>query len=631
MALFRIFGKGKKKGGELPKSGAGRIGGANEETSKLAKAAAVRLEAQRADKGGQKAGDGKTKFWRRQIPLGQLLIRKGMIQERQLEEALKVQKERRKASPTGAITESYLGRILIDLNFIEESELAKFLSVYWQIPFVELANVTIRKDIVGLLSGDIARKYCVFPLHKVGRTVVLAMFNPTAQGLMEYISKNIGFQVKPAIATRTDILQYIEKFYPEGAAAPTEEVTDQVKGPPLADEGEEEDVPLPEKEEAKAVPAAVEPESPAPSETARMRIVPAEKPEPVAEKRPVAKAKPIPLSEKVEEAPEAERVSIAERAEQLLKGEAVADAVEAEEVVTVKPVPLAEEVEEVEEVGADEVVPVAEVVEEAGDEEAMAVAEAVEEIQDVEEVVEEVEAVAEELEAKATPAAGKGPLPIVDGKALSDLKAKLAAGEDVLPVAEKEPEPVTVEAPVEEAEEEKPLPAVEEEAPLAVEEEPEELEEAEEEALPVAEEEPDAVAEEEPEEEAPLPAAEALAVIEELLGPARKKPEPEPVAEKEPVSITEQAEALLREGAPEEEEAPLPVLKEKRKPVAEKRGPAAAGPVAARRISEEEFSAGLGRSLEQQVEEWLADRFPREQDADAIAAELFDLSTGARL
>ncbi len=633
MALFGIFGKGKKARGADEKSS----GGASEETSKLAKAAAVRLEASRADKGGGQKGDGKTKFWRRQIPLGQLLIRKGMISDHQLEEALKVQKERRKSSPTGAITESYLGRILIDMHFIEEAELAKFLSVYWQIPFVELANVTIRKDVVALLSGDIARKYCVFPLHKVGRTVVLAMFNPTAQGLMEYISKRIGFQVKPAIGTRTDIMAFIDKYYPEGGDALSPTAADQVKGEPLTS-----------------------------GETTSMRIVPDAQTVMSEDSAgtQVAEAEAAPMAEAAEVVEEAQVIEAAEAVEEAQAVEVVeevsddepAPVAEAVEEV-LEAMPIAEEMEEVEEVGPDEIVPTAE---------AVTVPEAESDVlKEVEGMLEEVETVFEaESEKKATPVAGKKAVPVVDSEALSELKAKLAAGEDFIRAAMKKAaedvkeaeaaaaakeEAIVEEVPAATEEEELPVVAeAEEEAedlPLALEDLPladdrplpaaAQAEEPPTVMMPSLEDEGTPVSEEEPEELAPLGVDEALALLEQerkSLSAAGKKEDAPTV------------KMPLLEEEEEEEEGPLPIEEDELPVIAEER-PASISeqaeailkdrgdeqPVPAECISEEEFSAALSASPEKQMEDWMGERVPGERDAERLDSVLFDLSTGARL
>jgi molybdenum-dependent DNA-binding transcriptional regulator ModE len=68
-----------------------------------------------------------TRIVRKQMPLGQCLTKKGLISSDELENALRIQKERRVKAKSGVVTDSYLGSILMELGYVKELDLVRFL------------------------------------------------------------------------------------------------------------------------------------------------------------------------------------------------------------------------------------------------------------------------------------------------------------------------------------------------------------------------------------------------------------------------------------------------------------------------------------------------------------------------
>ncbi|RKY26780.1 MAG: type II secretion system protein GspE, partial [Candidatus Omnitrophota bacterium] len=63
-------------------------------------------------------------------PLGELLIEKGLINRTQLQEALKVQKER------GGL----IGEVMVSLGFAKEEDIAHVLSLQYGFPYLPLEH-----------------------------------------------------------------------------------------------------------------------------------------------------------------------------------------------------------------------------------------------------------------------------------------------------------------------------------------------------------------------------------------------------------------------------------------------------------------------------------------------------------
>ena len=101
--------------------------------------------------------------------LGQLLVSSNVISEEQLKEALGMQKR----------AGGRLGTNLVKLGYITEEKLVTFLSRQYGVPAVNLSEYKIDQAILKLVPRDIARKYLIMPVARVGATLTVAMADPS--------------------------------------------------------------------------------------------------------------------------------------------------------------------------------------------------------------------------------------------------------------------------------------------------------------------------------------------------------------------------------------------------------------------------------------------------------------------
>src|SRR5690606_29142445 len=101
--------------------------------------------------------------------LGDLLVREQLITTEQLRSALE----------DARIHGTRLGYSVIKLGFVAETELTRVLARQYHVPAVDLNRVEVDPRIVKLVPGDIALKHQVLPIRRVGRTLTVAMANPT--------------------------------------------------------------------------------------------------------------------------------------------------------------------------------------------------------------------------------------------------------------------------------------------------------------------------------------------------------------------------------------------------------------------------------------------------------------------
>ena len=135
--------------------------------------------------------------------LGELLVRAGKITQRQLEDALVLQKEQG----------GRLGSNLVKLGSIDENDLIEYLSQHFGVPSVSLEGLEIDESVLKIIPADIARKYTILPVSKAGATVTLAMVDPTNVFAMDDVKFMTGYRVEPVVASESALRRAIEEHY----------------------------------------------------------------------------------------------------------------------------------------------------------------------------------------------------------------------------------------------------------------------------------------------------------------------------------------------------------------------------------------------------------------------------------
>jgi len=136
--------------------------------------------------------------------IGELLIEAGLIDQRNLDQALKIQSER-----GGKIVE-----ILISLGYIDAAIFLRFLSNESRIPSIQLANYEIPKEIIALIPREIAVTQQVFPIDKMSRLLTVGMACPLDSQTIAMLENQTGLKIKPVLCSAEDIHAAIKRYYP---------------------------------------------------------------------------------------------------------------------------------------------------------------------------------------------------------------------------------------------------------------------------------------------------------------------------------------------------------------------------------------------------------------------------------
>ncbi len=135
--------------------------------------------------------------------LGEILLREGLVTREQLAQALAEQKN----------TKHRLGYVLVKLGLVQELEITKVLARQYRMPAVDLTRFEVDPKIIKLVPAEMATKSVVLPLKREGRTLTVAMADPTDHGLLEDLKFITRFDLFPVIAGEYTLRNLIEKHY----------------------------------------------------------------------------------------------------------------------------------------------------------------------------------------------------------------------------------------------------------------------------------------------------------------------------------------------------------------------------------------------------------------------------------
>ncbi len=135
--------------------------------------------------------------------LGEILVREKLVTPQQLREALDYQRT----------SGGQLGATLVKLGMISEDVITAVLSRQYGVPSINLDLFQIEPEVIKLISQEVALKYAVMPVSRVGATLTLAMSDPTNVFAMDDIKFMTGLNVEPVIASEASITTSIGKYY----------------------------------------------------------------------------------------------------------------------------------------------------------------------------------------------------------------------------------------------------------------------------------------------------------------------------------------------------------------------------------------------------------------------------------
>jgi type II secretion system (T2SS) protein E len=131
----------------------------------------------------------------RDLPLGELIVRAGLVAPNDLYAAL----------ATARAAGRRLGEVLIAQGLVGERDLAQLISEQEGLEFVDLAKIDLDQQAVALLSEETARRHRAIPFRFDERAVVVAVADPTDNQGLDAIVTEVPGGVRFAVAIGTEV------------------------------------------------------------------------------------------------------------------------------------------------------------------------------------------------------------------------------------------------------------------------------------------------------------------------------------------------------------------------------------------------------------------------------------------
>ncbi len=163
--------------------------------------------------------------------MGDLLVGAGILTEEQLIKALELQKEKKQK----------LGILLVEEGFVDEKQIAYTLHKQMGLDIVELGKYNVSPDILKLVpDSTILKKSCMIPFEFDpfdSQYLRVAMSDPLDIISIDDLQVITGMMVSPVIATSSDIMTAIDKYYGNAENQAVADLYNRERG---VDEDEEE-------------------------------------------------------------------------------------------------------------------------------------------------------------------------------------------------------------------------------------------------------------------------------------------------------------------------------------------------------------------------------------------------------
>jgi type II secretion system (T2SS) protein E len=133
--------------------------------------------------------------YERDLPLGELLVRAGLVAPNDLIAALATARAARRR----------LGEVLIEQELVNDRDLGRIVAEQEDLEFVDLGKHDLDQKAVDLLSERTARRYRAIPFRFEGPGIVVAVADPTDGEALDAIVAEVPGGVRFVVAMRAEL------------------------------------------------------------------------------------------------------------------------------------------------------------------------------------------------------------------------------------------------------------------------------------------------------------------------------------------------------------------------------------------------------------------------------------------
>ena len=131
-----------------------------------------------------------------------------------------------------------LGQLLVKLGFISDDAMRMALASQVGVPFIDLDNTSIDPGLGRVLNKNFARRHVLVPVAQQGRTLTIAMDDPTKRALVDDITRMTGLTVTVVTSSNLGLQRALKRLYDDESgpveSGPAEPAGPKGSGKPMA-------------------------------------------------------------------------------------------------------------------------------------------------------------------------------------------------------------------------------------------------------------------------------------------------------------------------------------------------------------------------------------------------------------
>lgn len=135
--------------------------------------------------------------------IGQILVEAEAITGEQLTYALKKQRE----------NGHRIGENLIDLGYIDEDEITRYIAEQYRIPYISLDRYEFSTGILDIIPEDISKIHGLIPLDLIGDILTVGTVDVPDKRILKRMEVLTGFKIQVMLVTGGDFNRYMQKVY----------------------------------------------------------------------------------------------------------------------------------------------------------------------------------------------------------------------------------------------------------------------------------------------------------------------------------------------------------------------------------------------------------------------------------
>ena len=137
------------------------------------------------------------------IRLGEILLQQRLISADDLDKSLEEQKR----------TGRKLGRVIVDLGYVTETQISEAFARQLNIPFIDLSKFNVKAELINKLSEAQARRFRCCVLEDKGSSYLIGMVDPTDLFAYDELSRFLPKDIELAVVQEDSLLLLIERNY----------------------------------------------------------------------------------------------------------------------------------------------------------------------------------------------------------------------------------------------------------------------------------------------------------------------------------------------------------------------------------------------------------------------------------